>query len=174
MANDQNLLFGILALQSGAIGKEDLIEAIHDWSPDQRLGSILRQNQKLSAGQFQAIDLLVKAQIEVHGDAVSCLRRASIDNEFLETVSHQPDTSRIVDDLTSLLKRPEVANWENDSPAAKLPADVSQRFQAKRLHASGGLGRVFEAEDVQLNRVVALKDIKPRYANDSSSRARFV
>jgi serine/threonine protein kinase len=48
------------------------------------------------------------------------------------------------------------------------------RFALQDLHASGGLGEVFKARDTELNREVAVKRIKSRYADDASSRRRFL
>ena len=38
------------------------------------------------------------------------------------------------------------------------------RYQASRLHAQGGLGLVYAAQDLELRRTVALKEIKEKYA----------
>ncbi len=51
---------------------------------------------------------------------------------------------------------------------------VIGRFALKGLHASGGLGEVFTAHDTELNREVAVKRIKSRYADDPGSRRRFL
>lgn len=49
-----------------------------------------------------------------------------------------------------------------------------QRFRIIREHARGGLGEVFVAVDTEVNREVALKEIRPEYANHPESRARFL
>jgi serine/threonine protein kinase len=48
------------------------------------------------------------------------------------------------------------------------------RYDVQGLHAKGGLGEVHTARDVELNREVALKRIQGRYADDPSSRRRFL
>ena len=48
------------------------------------------------------------------------------------------------------------------------------RFRVRRFHAAGGLGEVFVAEDVELHREVALKEIRRGCIGHEESRARFV
>jgi len=48
------------------------------------------------------------------------------------------------------------------------------RYEILKHHAAGGLGDVFVARDGELNREVALKEIKTQFANDEHSRNRFV
>ncbi len=48
------------------------------------------------------------------------------------------------------------------------------RFQVLRFHAAGALGEVFVAQDGELHREVALKEIKRGRAGHEESRARFV
>src|SRR5262249_58386428 len=57
-------------------------------------------------------------------------------------------------------------------PPASLPDGL--RFRVLRSHAKGGLGEVFVAEDRELRREVALKEIQDRYAHDEMCRERFV
>jgi serine/threonine protein kinase len=48
------------------------------------------------------------------------------------------------------------------------------RYRAKRLHAPGGLGEVFYANDDELNREVALKRLRPSIAWSRDARRRFL
>ncbi|WP_442508575.1 protein kinase domain-containing protein [Novipirellula sp. SH528] len=48
------------------------------------------------------------------------------------------------------------------------------RFQPIRLHAKGGLGEVFLARDTELDRDVALKEIKGEHAKDLGCQSRFI
>ena len=60
---------------------------------------------------------------------------------------------------------------------AGIPAAVKgteSRYQVLWAHAKGGLGEVFVAEDTELHRRVALKEIQARHAKNPTSRGRFV
>ncbi|HEV3383937.1 MAG TPA: serine/threonine-protein kinase, partial [Gemmata sp.] len=51
---------------------------------------------------------------------------------------------------------------------------TQERYTLTRLHASGGLGRIWLARDDNLGRDVALKDLRPERANNPSTWARFL
>lgn len=57
---------------------------------------------------------------------------------------------------------------------APPPDATVSRFQDLRPFAEGGLGEVYLAEDSQIQRTVALKQIKKRWADDDESRTRFL
>jgi WD40 repeat protein/serine/threonine protein kinase len=67
---------------------------------------------------------------------------------------------------------------EDDAPEFELslnsPAYLGNRFQILHAHARGGIGVVSVAFDSELQREVALKQIKPENAEDADSRARFL
>jgi tetratricopeptide (TPR) repeat protein/tRNA A-37 threonylcarbamoyl transferase component Bud32 len=54
-----------------------------------------------------------------------------------------------------------------------MPVDAP-RYRVQRLHARGGLGEVYVADDEELHRAVALKCIQGPRADDPGSRARFL
>ncbi|XZE56483.1 tetratricopeptide repeat protein [Planctomycetaceae bacterium SH139] len=65
-------------------------------------------------------------------------------------------------------------SWDvsvSNKQIAELASD--DRFEIVRSHAEGGLGQVFLANDRQLHREVALKEIKSHLVADESSRSRF-
>ncbi len=68
---------------------------------------------------------------------------------------------------------PELRGGESADIVHKTTA-VPMRYRSLRLHASGGLGAVYVAEDTELHREVALKEIQAEFADDATSRGRFL
>jgi tetratricopeptide (TPR) repeat protein/tRNA A-37 threonylcarbamoyl transferase component Bud32 len=74
------------------------------------------------------------------------------------------------------VEAPAVPETRAEGPAPAAPASLPSgpRYRPVRFHARGGLGEVHVAEDGELRRDVALKRIRPEYAHDPGSRARFL
>jgi len=49
-----------------------------------------------------------------------------------------------------------------------------ERYHRLRLHATGGIGRVWLAHDSDLGRDIALKELRPEHADDATFEARFL
>jgi eukaryotic-like serine/threonine-protein kinase len=60
------------------------------------------------------------------------------------------------------------------TPGVPSPSAPGSRFSIVRPHAKGGLGQVFVALDSELNREVALKELRPERADDPVNRTRFL
>jgi serine/threonine-protein kinase len=74
-----------------------------------------------------------------------------------------------------------IAAWDHAHEPAEetgpyLPRDDSAtlRYRILRPHAKGGLGEVYVAEDQELRREVALKQIQPQFADAPQARGRFL
>ena len=59
------------------------------------------------------------------------------------------------------------------STAAYVPA-IRERYTLSRLHASGGIGRVWLARDASIGRDVALKELRPEQSPNPTALARFL
>lgn len=159
---DQQLLPGLLALEQEFISSHELLEAFREWRQGRNtsLDEILASRGKLSAERVQEIHGLVEAPPV----AISVTDASTNDRE-------RETTSMNSGDLTTSYRAP------TGSRAAESAATLRSgelRYQTLRFHAKGGLGEVYAAQDLELNREVALKEIKAQYADDLPSRRRFI
>ena len=174
MSSDRQLLFGILALQLDFISREQLIAGIKSWTQikSKPLAEILEESQALSPANRRLLDDLVERHIELHQqDARQSLVAVSSIRELPNRLTEVAD-----DDLYATLQMLEETRCLSPSAATHFQGSASSRgrYQVLRFHAAGGLGQVSVARDSELNREVALKEIKPAYADDAFARGRFV
>ncbi len=180
--SDRNLLFGVLALQIDAITSDQLIRAMQAWVADksQTLGELLLQQGALNQDQFTALEALVGARIKMFdNDPTKGLAQlnspVNIARLLHDVQDRELDASlRMMD--TTAPSRPLGDTVRNAADARgqirTLASDT--RYRIERLHDEGGLGRVFVAEDTELSRQVALKELKASMAHDADSRTRFL
>jgi serine/threonine protein kinase len=62
----------------------------------------------------------------------------------------------------------------DDRSSSSPVIDPASRYRVLWAHAKGGLGEVYLAEDSELHRRVALKEIQPEHAANAARRQRFV
>jgi serine/threonine protein kinase/predicted negative regulator of RcsB-dependent stress response len=160
---DRNLTFGMLALHIGFVTREQLLDAMHVWMLDRRtaLGKILRGRGLLTEDQCADLDGRVDADVQ-----------ASLMSQTPSTQDVSPPTFSTT--RVDSFPIPELIPPVSSIVATVSSIDANARFHRLRSHATGGLGEVFVALDRELNREVALKEIKDRFADQPDRRARFV
>lgn len=132
--------------------------------------------RQLLAAELPAPEL---AEIEAHLEACPECRQvlerltqdepiAGLLRESAASPTHelsQEFRRRLVEDIEPCVIR--------HAPTAPAQAPV-HRFRILRPHESGGLGNVYLAEDEEVRRTVALKEIRPEYVHDPNVQARFL
>ena len=170
MGNDNNLLLGVLAVQMDLINRDDLIRALHAWVLEKvkPLAQILEESGKLSSSDRLILESLVARRQEVN-NATPLQNQPSTPSTKKTLQLSQNGTAQPNEKSPAM-----VADPEPGTLAAPPRLLAASRFRILRPHAKGGLGEVFIANDEELNREVALKEIQTLHAFRPEFRSRFI
>ncbi|MFM7056697.1 MAG: protein kinase domain-containing protein [Planctomycetota bacterium] len=173
--SDRNLLVGVLGLQMGLITESALLRALQSWvfRKSVALEEILLEQQAFNADSCRFLKGIAEQYLKLNGDdAAASLASLSSAGPIRKRLDELGDS-----DLNITLDRVDQLRRDAESTAG-VPSPVSfatsERFRVLRPHAKGGLGLISIAEDRELNREVALKEIQPDHVRDASSRTRFM
>lgn len=181
---DRNLLTGILGLQTGLYSQSQLIQAMQTWvfHKDRNIEAILVEQHALEPAQRDFLAQLVEQYLRVSkADPQAALSKlpaqASLANSLRSI--EDPDLTSSIINLRSKTtpnseKEQRVVDLDETKTHDRNPPVDDARYKVLRPHAKGGLGKVSVAEDKQLHREVALKQIQEKFANDEESRVRFL
>jgi hypothetical protein len=176
---DRDLLLAVLALQTGLVRREVLLEALSASGAEgeRRLGAVLREQHGLGERELAALETLGDAHLLLHGNdpgrsLAAIPNRADV--EQLGQTAESPleatlNTLGVSPTLPVAAGRPATPPGGSRLPAGKpapscpAPAARTGRFRILRSHARGALGEVFVAQDEELQREVALKEIQARH-----------
>lgn len=171
MDTDRNLLFGMLAVQAEAITAEQFHEAYTSWATD-KLGPFadaLAERGWISAEERATIEALVVLRLRKHQDDAGATLAAMADQSARDTFSEiqaaahdhtvTHDSSPVGHVLLSTISH---------QPGSR------DRYTLTRLHAQGGIGRVWLARDVEFGRDVALKELRPERSANPAVWSRFL
>ncbi len=172
IANERSLLFGLLALQNDLIAPSQLVAAFHAWSRDaaRPMAESLREQGALDDSDVGLIEALVAKHIARHDHDTE----KSLAAVVIPAAVRQEIGTVEAPDVEATLARVTVRGPSENTMSYVASPAVSGRFRVVRPHASGGLGDVSVALDAELNRHVALKEIRGKFASDPMCQARFL
>jgi tetratricopeptide (TPR) repeat protein len=174
---ERDLLFGLVALQNGLIDQTKLVAAFHAWTLDKSrpIADLLVAQGAFDESRRAAVDALVAIHLDAHGgDVVKSLAALPVGPSTHHQLTLIPDTEFRAS-LAPVTVAPDAA--ARAGVTLSLPTSPGQpgvRFRTLRFHDRGGLGEVYVAEDTELRREVALKQIQTGHAHDPASRTRFL
>jgi PAS domain S-box-containing protein len=170
MNGERNLLVAVLALQAGMIDSQQFGQAcaLSGDTPDQCLEDELVERGWVLAADRPVLGYLLRRALAKHaGNAGAALGSLALAGRKSLAALEALDSQHTIAGAPPARAAPQPST----APAA---APFDQRYVFGNLHATGGIGRVWRAQDQQLDRVVAVKELLPEKAADAKSAARFL
>ncbi len=176
---DRNLLFGMLALQMDFITRDALLTAMNTCAreKDKPVGQVLQSQRALTEDDEGLLNSLVCRFIENHDNnarrSLAAVTTVSAIRQDLEKIGDH-DLNRTLEFVANSAEQTEPVPDTTFAHAADGASFGGTRFRLLQFHARGGLGEVWLARDLELNRDVALKRLQDSQPDNPQSRTRFL
>jgi serine/threonine-protein kinase len=178
---DRNLLFGVLALQGDLIDAGQFAEACTSWAArkDRPLSDYLVDRGWISAADCQLVEQLLERKLNKHaGDAHKSLIAAAAGSvgvaQAVGTVRGSVEDADVQQSLAELPSTQTEGGTYNFLTTLQHEPENRDRYTLTTLHAKGAIGQVWLARDSQLDREVALKELRPERSGSHAILRRFV
>lgn len=170
MDTDRNLLFGVLALQMDLISAGQFLEACTAWATQKHrpLGELLVERGWITVADQVDVERLLTRKLTIHRQDARASLAAVLNADWRGSLAAVDDPD-IVNTVANL--NPNAAQESLTLPLIPL---TRERYTLTRVHATGGIGRIWLARDDRLGRTVALKELRTEQAEDPANWARFL
>jgi len=174
MNADRDLLFGLLALQGRLIDSDRLIEACRQCltRPDIALADLLVKQGSIRPNDRADLDVQVDA--ELHGHGAEGRAGPTVAVHGCRAPDEDSQATRGVTEIQCSLISPIQPSGAIPEAAPDRCPQSQGRYTRIRLHATGGIGRIWLARDNYLGREIALKELRPEQAGDALVWTRFL
>jgi len=171
---ERDLLFGLLAFRSRLIDADQLMEVCKLWSTCRNtpLTELLSELGWIQPSDRAHVDALVDCELprlvcEIGSGPAAVADGSCTTAEDPQRTIGVPEVSCSSPDMTQPFGLAPGASAD-DQP------QVRDHYTLIRLHATGGIGRVWLARDNYVGREVAFKELRPEQAGNAMLRTRFL
>jgi serine/threonine-protein kinase len=170
MNTDRNLLFGILAVQTELIDVGQFVEVCADWIVHKQtpLAELLIERGWITGADRADVERLLQRKLQKHGEDIPSTLAPVLDADLRASLAalDDPDIWKTIGSLGSTDGRM--------APSIPPVPLTRERYSLLRVHATGGIGRVWLARDDHIGRDVALKELRPEHAGQPAHWMRFL
>ena len=170
---DRNLLFGVIALQDDFIDQAQFADVCAGWAMrmDRPLADLLKERGWLNDDDCKEIDRKLGRKLKKHRNDPRATLASMADAELRDALQSiaNPDVHNTLRELA-----PATGHRLVETLVPPSDQRSSLRYTLSRMHAQGGLGKIWIARDTDLNREVALKEIRVERSANPDAWRRFM